>query len=284
MINRVHVLALLTTAGVAGSALGVDLWRQEPVTNVCGGPSSQDARNPGGLGWFSEVADNFTGQDAWNVDHVEWWGGYCAAVPGNTEGFTIRFYTDNGGAVGSLVYQQDAMTFTETQYNTVGGLPAYHYTVDLPTAFDVPADANYWVSIVAILARGGGAVEPQWFLMNSNDPNAIAPPAQQWFFAPGQFNTLGAGIGFVLAENGAPTCAPDLTTGAIAGQPGYGTPNGVLNNDDFFYYLAQFAAGNTAVADLTTGAISGQPGYGVPNGIINNDDFFYYLGIFAAGC
>jgi hypothetical protein len=83
---------------------------------------------------------------------------------------------------------------------------------------------------------------------------------------------------------GAPACAPDLTAGAIAGQPGYGEPNGVLNNDDFFYYLAQFAAGNVAVADLTTGAISGQPGYGVPNGVINNDDFFYYLGLFAAGC
>ncbi|MEZ6233837.1 MAG: GC-type dockerin domain-anchored protein [Phycisphaerales bacterium] len=79
-------------------------------------------------------------------------------------------------------------------------------------------------------------------------------------------------------------CEPDLTTGAIAGQPGYGVPNGILNNDDFFYYLAQFAAGNLAVADLTTGAIAGQPGYGVPNGVINNDDFFYYLAIFAAGC
>jgi len=81
-----------------------------------------------------------------------------------------------------------------------------------------------------------------------------------------------------------PSCEPDITTGAIAGQPGYGVPNGVLNNDDFFYFLAQFAAGNLAVADVTTGAISGQPGYGVPNGIINNDDFFYYLSIFAAGC
>jgi hypothetical protein len=107
--------------------------------------------------------------------------------------------------------------------------------------------------------------------------------------------SLGTGVGIAgwtanprfdnfQAGSGSPSCAPDLTTGAIAGQPGYGVPNGVLNNDDFFYYLAQFAAGNLAVADLTTGAISGQPGYGVPNGIINNDDFFYYLGIFAAGC
>ncbi|MEZ6234477.1 MAG: GC-type dockerin domain-anchored protein [Phycisphaerales bacterium] len=80
------------------------------------------------------------------------------------------------------------------------------------------------------------------------------------------------------------TCQPDLTSGAVAGQPGYGVPNGVVNNDDFFYYLAQFANGNVAVADLTTGAVAGMPGYGVPNGIINNDDFFYYLAIFAAGC
>ncbi|MEZ6235479.1 MAG: GC-type dockerin domain-anchored protein [Phycisphaerales bacterium] len=78
-------------------------------------------------------------------------------------------------------------------------------------------------------------------------------------------------------------CPPDLTTGAIAGQPGFGVPNGVLSNDDFFYYLFIFAQGSPA-ADLTTGAIPGQPGYGVPNGVINNDDFFYYLALFAAGC
>jgi len=79
-------------------------------------------------------------------------------------------------------------------------------------------------------------------------------------------------------------CPPDLTTVAVPGQPGYGTPNGVLNNDDFFYYLSQFAAGNLAVADTTTTAIPGSVGYGVPNGVLNNDDFFYYLALFAAGC
>jgi hypothetical protein len=103
--------------------------------------------------------------------------------------------------------------------------------------------------------------------------------------APTQIGTLagpiGAGLGLDESCGG---CRPDLTTGAVPGQPGYGVPNGALNNDDFFYYLAQFASGNLAVADLTTGAVPGQPGYGVPNGVINNDDFFYYLSIFAAGC
>lgn len=79
-------------------------------------------------------------------------------------------------------------------------------------------------------------------------------------------------------------CKPDLTSTAIAGGPGYGVPDCVLNNDDFFYFLTQFAAGNLAVTDLTAGAIPGQPGYGVPNGILTNDDFFYYLSIFAGGC
>ncbi len=81
-----------------------------------------------------------------------------------------------------------------------------------------------------------------------------------------------------------PTCRPDLTTFAVPGSAGYGVPNGVLNNDDFFYYLSQFAAANLAVADLTTFAVPGSAGYGVPNGVLNNDDFFYYLSIFAAGC
>ena len=79
-------------------------------------------------------------------------------------------------------------------------------------------------------------------------------------------------------------CQPDLTTGAVVGQPGYGTPDGVLNNDDFFYYLTQFAAGDGAVADLTTGALPGQPGYGVPDGVINTDDFFFSLALYAQGC
>ena len=34
-----------------------------------------------------------------------------------------------------------------------------------------------------------------------------------------------------------------MTTTAIPGSPGYGVPNGILNNDDFFYFLSQFAVG-----------------------------------------
>ena len=79
-------------------------------------------------------------------------------------------------------------------------------------------------------------------------------------------------------------CHADLTGSAVVGQPTYGVPNGVLNNEDFFYFLAQFAAGNQQIVDLTTGAVPGQAFYGVSNGVVSNDDFFYFLSLFAAGC
>ncbi|MEZ6234124.1 MAG: GC-type dockerin domain-anchored protein [Phycisphaerales bacterium] len=91
--------------------------------------------------------------------------------------------------------------------------------------------------------------------------------------------------GIELTVNFTPRpCPADLTYGAIAGQPGYLVKNGVVNNDDFFCFLAEFSAANLAVCDLTTGAIPGQPGYAVPNGVLTNDDFFFYLALFAAGC
>jgi len=40
-----------------------------------------------------------------------------------------------------------------------------------------------------------------------------------------------------------PLCWADVTTTAQPGSPGYGTPNGVINNHDFFFYLSLFAAG-----------------------------------------
>ena len=106
------------------------------------------------------------------------------------------------------------------------------------------------------------------------------PPSAGW---------QGGGQGAVMAHTvtGVPvagSCSADLTTSALPGTPGYGIPDGVLNNDDFFFFLARFAAGDAAVADVTTTAIPGSPGHGIPNGVINNDDFFYYLALCAAGC
>jgi len=72
----------------------------------------------------------------------------------------------------------------------------------------------------------------------------------------------------VEADPGNP-CPADLTG------PN-GEPDGVLDANDFFQYLALFAAGDPA-ADLTG------PN-GDPDGVIDANDFFEYLTLFAAGC
>jgi len=38
------------------------------------------------------------------------------------------------------------------------------------------------------------------------------------------------------------------------------------------------------VLDVDTAIRPGAPGYGTGNGVLNNDDFFFYILIFAAGC
>lgn len=66
-------------------------------------------------------------------------------------------------------------------------------------------------------------------------------------------------------------CRPDLI------------PDGIVNNNDFFFYLTLFAAASPG-ADFTHTAIPGSQGFGLPNGVLNNDDFFTFLYLFAAGC
>ncbi|MFO0830404.1 MAG: hypothetical protein U0637_01045 [Phycisphaerales bacterium] len=203
MLHRALPVALLLAAT---PCLADELYRQDPVVNGIGGLAAQDARNPGGLGWFAEVVDNFPGQAGWSIGSVEFWGGYVTDVPGNTHGFMIRFYDGETGTVGPLLLTQDVMTFTETEYYStvitgIGTVRGYHYTVNLSTPFVVPADGQYWISVTAILDRGGGANEPQWGWAGA--ASTTAPSCMQWFFSPGNFTSQGHDVGFAL--NSAPS-------------------------------------------------------------------------------
>jgi len=266
--------------GGAATANGEEYYRQAP-TNGGGGRSSQDARNPGGLGWFSETADNFPGQAGWNINHVEFWGGYVSdpATPGHTTGFTIRFYSDNNGHPGERVYEQDVMTFHETQYYLSAPLPptwpngyaGYHYEVELPTAFTIGADAQYWISVVAILGRGGTANEPQWGWVQAIATNQ--PPAEQWFFsATHAFAPVGIDESFVLShvEHG---CVADFDDGS-----GTGTRDGGVTIDDLLYYLVLYGEGDVR-ADIDDGT-----GTGTHDGGVTIDDLLFFLAHYEAGC
>lgn len=257
MLKR--TMSAVVVAGLAHSAMAEEFYRQDPVLS-CGGLSSQDARNPGGLGWFSEVADNFTALDDWNIDEVHFWGGYCVSEDqkGNTEGFTIRFYEDAGGMPGVRVYEEDVFSFTEEVYHVNGaGFAGYFYTLDLPAGFEAVAGGEYWISVVAILPRGGGVDEPQWGWVAAQGLNP--PPAHQWFFDPGNFQPQGNDVAYVLLGGGGGGCPADLDG------------DGDADVNDFFLYLDLFEAGDPR-ADITG------------DGEVDVNDFFAYLDLFEQGC
>lgn len=78
-------------------------------------------------------------------------------------------------------------------------------------------------------------------------------------------------------------CPADFTHTAIPGEFGYGVPDQIVNNDDFFVFLTLFASQSWR-ADLTSTAVQGAPGFGDQDFQVTNDDFFYYLVEFINGC
>lgn len=268
--------ALLCCA--AGAATAQEYYRQSPTNNI-GGYSSQDARNAGGLGWFSEVADNFPGQAGWLINRVEFWGGYASspATPGNTRGFSIRIYSDSNGRPGDRLFATDVSSFQRDLYYTSppsqtqpNGLAGYRYEVELTQGFQVPTDGQYWISIVAILDRGGTANEPQWGWIQASQ--LTAPSSQQWFFSPGNFAPVPVDSAFVLGQSET-RCPADLDDGS-----GTGTPDGGVTLEDLLYYIDLYDSGSTS-ADLDNGTSTG-----TPDGGVTIEDLLYFLLRFDSGC
>jgi hypothetical protein len=263
-----QVVIMCCGLAVPGALAQTELYRQNPI-NLFGGLSSQDARNSGGLGWFSEAADDFQGQAGWTINNVKFWGGYVttADAPGHTHGFTIRFYSDNNGLPGTRLFEQDVAAFNETLYYTYPpplSFAGYSYSCDLSPAFSVPSAGTYWVSAVAILDRGGTSNEPQWGWIQSSQ--AIAGHSDvQWFFSPGNFTYQNQDLGFVISGTAGTSCYANCDHSSA--QP-------ILNANDFQCFLNSFAAGESyANCDGSTA----QP-------VLNANDFQCFLNQFATGC
>jgi hypothetical protein len=215
-------------------ARGDELWRQNPV-NSFGGLSAQDARNPMGLGWFSEVINDFTAQAGTTITSIEFWGGYATDIPGNTRGFMIRFYSAADGQVGPVLSTQDVATFTEVEYYQtnippIGTVRGYHYTLDLGTPFTVPQAGDYWISVTAILDRGGGSTEPQWGWVQAQG-TVRGQTCRQWFFSPGNFNPQTFDVSLVLHGTVGAPCDPDYNN------------DGNIDQDDVAYLVNVIAGG-----------------------------------------
>ena len=176
----------------------------------------------------------------------------------------------------------------------VGTFPGPGVLVTDPV-FSDPTNGDYSLKrgSPAIDAGDSAAVPPDITTDLLGNPRRVDDPIMpDTGVGPAPIVDIGA---FEFQPPGPGFCQADLTTGAIPGQPGYGIPNGIVNNDDFFYYLTLFSSelgcgtdpSQTrcpSPPDLTTNAIPGTPGYGILDGTITNDDFFYYLNLFAAGC
>jgi len=92
-----------------------------------------------------------------------------------------------------------------------------------------------------------------------------------------------AGDQFATATGGGNGCPADLTGSADPNNPNFGVPDGIVDANDFFFYLGLFGAGDLA-ADLTGSIDPNSPNFGVPDGTIDATDFFFYLGLFAGPC
>jgi hypothetical protein len=246
------------TAATGGGVAAQELYRQDPFATI-GGLSSQDARNPGGLGWFSEVIDNFPVEVPQTISAVEFWGGYGPNPPGTFRGCTIRFYADNAGAPGARLFERDVLgTCGETPDFTSGGGSRYHYSAALSPGFSPPSAGRYWVSVVGIVDRGGGSTDPQWGWIPATE---VSPPAAVQFVFGTQI-ALSDDVAFVLDGS---VCYANCD---------FSSEPPALNVLDFNCFLNRFTSGDSyANCDGSTA----EP-------VLNVLDFNCFLNRFTTGC
>ncbi len=87
-------------------------------------------------------------------------------------------------------------------------------------------------------------------------------------------------------------CPGDLTTtGASAGDPGFGTPDGSTNLSDLLYFVNVWSAdlgdptpNPGSIADVTTtGTSAGDPGFAQPDGNVNLSDLLFFVNEWSVG-
>ena len=136
-----------------------DLLYNQSFDTVAGtGYASQNDTNAGGLGNFATTYDNFTLPNLSTVTDVSWTGLYSGTIS-PIAGFTLQFYSDNGGVPGLSVYSTYITgTANETDIGSFNGFESYTYAATLGSSFTALGGTQYWLSIVPDLGY-----PPQWF-------------------------------------------------------------------------------------------------------------------------
>lgn len=176
---------------------------------------------------------------------------------------------------GSTWTQVFPASYTQTTYQVVVGESATGPLVIASSGVNV---SSWDGTRVCDLATASAFIDRLAFVPRTDrDPVA---------FALGNFQEINGQPADGLAVVAFPprVCPADMTGSSDPSDPAYGQPDGLLNADDFFYFIDQYAAGNLSIADVSGSTDPSDPAYGVPDGVIDPADFFYYLDTFVAGC
>jgi hypothetical protein len=123
------------------------------------------SEDSGDLGPVWRVFDDFSIGDTSSIGAVSWAGGYVdlndVAPPApDSAAFAFRFYADNAGTPGGMLYEQSVASVNIARaflYNgTAGGLETayYSFAADLPAPFLAMGGTKYWLAI--------SSVSPTW--------------------------------------------------------------------------------------------------------------------------
>jgi len=105
-------------------------------------------------------------------------------------------------------------------------------------------------------------------------------------FLPGEFD-IGDQSGTIywddLEYEQLTPCVADLTGSLNPTNPAFGVPDGIVDTEDFFYFITLFANGQPS-SDVSGSTNPNSAAYGNCDGNIDSADFFYYLDQFNTPC
>jgi len=207
----------------------------------------------------SQLADDFTIASAVTLTRVTV---DCSTFdPGDMpdEGFRVQVYRDAQGVPDEALHAEyTATVYQSAFFGMLAGREGYRFEIDVSAAQITLEPGTWWMDVQPLDEAHGG------WLWSSAKLDLDPPEGSPAHVRDGW-----------LAHGTAAFGLWNSTTWKIHNFRGRGTPARKIEGD---------VVGSGCDPDLTTTAVPGAPGYGVANGVLNNDDFFYYLAIFAAGC
>jgi len=99
------------------------------------------------------VADDIMVSEAATIRQLCWWGFYNENDPPESEVMRVRFYSDDGGLPGDILFEQELVNPTRVatgEVILVGELPPEYLFESQIDPFDMAANTLYWLEIVQL--------------------------------------------------------------------------------------------------------------------------------------